>query len=175
MNELPKYVSLEPDRHGNVRYYYRRAGRRMRLRSSPETPEFLSEIAAVAPPGAAIEARPKTDLERSMVYFILYGNKRVKIGTSTTVDRRFEQIRQGLPGKAKLHYLTPGDTRLERELHRLFAKDRVAREWFFYSRAIREWIASDKERRQSENGSGTLVVAPSNRDCLTSKISTSNQ
>lgn len=38
-----KYLSEEPDRHGNMRIYFRRHGRRVRLRERPGTPEFQAE------------------------------------------------------------------------------------------------------------------------------------
>jgi hypothetical protein len=36
-----KYLSLEPDRHGNLRLYVRRYGRRIRLRVTRDDPAFL--------------------------------------------------------------------------------------------------------------------------------------
>lgn len=42
----PKYVVFDPDRHGNPRYYFRRSGRKVRLRSEPGTPAFDLEYAA---------------------------------------------------------------------------------------------------------------------------------
>ena len=87
-----------------------------------------------------------------MVYFILHGTKRVKIGFSIQVDKRLANIQTGLPGKARILYVTPGDMELEKRLHQLFAEDRVSGEWFFYSPAIRVWIEADKSRRQEQAG-----------------------
>jgi hypothetical protein len=36
-----KYLSLEPDRHGNMRLYVRRYGRRLRIRVGRNDPAFL--------------------------------------------------------------------------------------------------------------------------------------
>jgi hypothetical protein len=153
MKELPEYVSFDPDRHGNPRHYFRRFGRRIRLREAPGTQAFLDEIERAV---VAIEQLPKRPSRRQrmstarmpMVYFIRHGNKRVKIGFSVQVDRRLSEIQCSLPGKAKILYLTPGDTNLEKKLHQLFAADRVSGEWFYYSPAIRAWIEADKTRRE---------------------------
>jgi site-specific recombinase XerD len=42
-----KYLSEETDRNGNVRIYYRRNGKRFRLRATPGTTEFLDEYRSV--------------------------------------------------------------------------------------------------------------------------------
>jgi len=83
---------------------------------------------------------------KSYVYFISYG-KRVKIGTCANVKTRLAALQIGIPGKARVRYVTPGDYRLERKLHERFAIDRVSGEWFQFSRAIQEWISSDSLRR----------------------------
>src|SRR6185437_12057124 len=63
-----RYLSEEPDRHGNVRVYYRRAGRRVRMRSAPGTPEFFDEYRRVAgakptpAPARSVDARSFTYL-----------------------------------------------------------------------------------------------------------------
>jgi integrase len=43
-----RYLSEEVDRHGNVRVYFRRKGRRVRLRETPGTDAFLAEYRAAA-------------------------------------------------------------------------------------------------------------------------------
>jgi Meiotically up-regulated gene 113 len=153
MTELAEFVSFDPDRHGNPRHYFRPFGRRIRLREAPGTQAFLDEIESAE---IAIEQLPKrqrlSTARMAMVYFILHGNKRVKIGFSVQVDRRLSEIQVSLPSKAKILYLTPGDTELEKRLHQLFAADRVSGEWFYYSPAIRAWIAADKARREERVG-----------------------
>ncbi|MBX4901631.1 tyrosine-type recombinase/integrase [Rhizobium bangladeshense] len=45
-NKLPKGVSFDPDRHGNVRYYFRAPGRKkVRLQETPGTDQFDAEVA----------------------------------------------------------------------------------------------------------------------------------
>lgn len=151
MSDLPKFVMVDKDRHGNVRRYFRRGGRKVRLVSDPDTEAFLEEIRACLEPGAVLEFKARKNL-KSCVYFVLHGSKRVKIGTTTELNRRYAAIRTGVPGASKIHYVTPGDSRLEAELHRMFADDRMSGEWFIYSRHIRDWIAEDKARRLEEAG-----------------------
>jgi hypothetical protein len=144
MSELPKYISRDTDRHGNVRYYYRRNGQRTRLRGEPGSADFLSPVLAGHP-------NPKVSKITGFVYFALYG-KRVKIGTCANVKSRLQGIQSGMPGRVRVHYVTPGGRALESELHNLFAADRVTGEWFRYSTAIREWIKADQARRAAERG-----------------------
>jgi hypothetical protein len=151
---LPRYVIRIKTRHGKVLYYYRRRPRPLiRLHAEPGTLEFLRAVKT------ADSRTPRPDLffgERgnikSYVYFILYSNARVKIGTCKNVARRFAELQTGIPGKAHVHYVTPGNANLERDLHRKFAEDRVSGEWFRYSRAIRGWIKEDQDRRARERG-----------------------
>ena len=83
-----KYVEQDTDRHGNMRYYYRRFGRRVRLRGLPGSAEFTSDLgeASAAFEGKAI-SRPRPPA--SFVYFITFGNARVKIGFTKNVQARF--------------------------------------------------------------------------------------
>jgi hypothetical protein len=43
-----KYLTTTTNRHGTVVRYYKRNGRKIRLREEPGTPEFLAEYAAAA-------------------------------------------------------------------------------------------------------------------------------
>jgi len=141
-----KYVSSHVTRHGRRVYCHRVRGKRVRLKGEPGSAEFDASLewakntAAATPPSAPL----------SVVYFLLYNNARVKIGTAKNVRARMEKLLAGVPGKCRIYYATPGDTRLERHLHDLFATDRITREWFRYSKAIRDWITADEERRQEE-------------------------
>lgn len=152
MSALPKYVMSDLDRHGNTRWYYRRFGRKIRL-PRPDEQEFECAMKRAAVEIVDLVRPPRRDARAMstrlpMIYFIRHGNKRVKIGRSIEVDRRLSEIRVGLPGKARILYLTPGGADLEGSLHRRFASDRVNGEWFQYSQAIRDWISADKLTRQ---------------------------
>jgi len=149
--KLPKYVTCEPDHRGNVRYYYRRYGRRMRLRGVPGDDEFWNSLAEVVnkpPAELGTESTNRQNDIKSFVYFLRFGNSKVKIGTCLNVKSRMQSLRSGIPGKARVYYVTPGGYALERELHKLFAADRITGEWFMYSKAIHDWIAADEERRR---------------------------
>lgn len=150
MRDLPKYVHRERTRHGSECLYYRRRGRRVRLRETPGTEEFLMELKRAAGRAAGKPSLSEIADAETFVYFILLGNAKVKIGTARDPRRRFEALRAGIPGSAKLYYATPGGRHLERELHRLFQADRIRGEWFVYSKKIREWIEADEARRIEE-------------------------
>lgn len=149
-SDLPKYIMQDTDRRGNVRLYFRRGKIKIRPREEIGSAGFDAHYEALS--GAHV--RPKTpreawerdDIPASVVYFIKFGRK-VKIGTSTNPRGRYKAIRRGLPGKCSVEYVTPGDHTLERQLHSLFAVDRIAGEWFLFSQAIKDWIAADTSRR----------------------------
>lgn len=55
-----KYVVEDTDRHGNVRLYFRRGGRKIRLRGPVGSPEFLTDYRrAAAGPKEITEKRVK--------------------------------------------------------------------------------------------------------------------
>lgn len=71
----------------------------------------------------------------SVVYFVRLGN-RIKIGWSTNLAQRLSNLQP-----EEVLAVIPGDTTLERELHRRFAKHRVVGEWFEDCPSIRAYIA----------------------------------
>ena len=143
--KLPRYVNGFKDRYGMPRYYLRLPGTvALPLPGAPWSPEMMAAIAAASP---APQGRSVPGVR--YVYFIRYGAK-VKIGTAANVKARLRQLQTGIPGKARIYYVTPGGRALEDELHKLFAADRVAAEWFMWSAAMVEWIAADEKRRAAE-------------------------
>lgn len=156
-----KNISYEKDRHGNVRTYFRKMGRRVRITAQPDTQEWAQQIAdADAYLSSRRAPTPRTGSKpKSYVYFVRYGPRRVKIGVSKNPSLRLSSIQTSLTGNATLYYVTPGGRDLEAHLHELFASDRVNREWFVYSKAIQDWIKTDEERRFSER--------QENADCRT--------
>ena len=52
-----KHVVEDVDRHGNVRLYYRRNGRKTRLRGPIGSPEFLTDYKAAANPKRKVVRR----------------------------------------------------------------------------------------------------------------------
>lgn len=151
--EMQNYPHLmrDRDRHGNERLYFRRRGRKVRLRHTPGSSEFEAELAAARErlhQPAILKPRKYTG---SYVYFLLFGsNARVKIGTSRNPRARIAGLSTGAPGKVRLYYVTPGDRGLEADLHQRFAEYRINGEWFIYAQPIREWIKADEARRIEE-------------------------
>ena len=64
------------------------------------------------------------------VYFIQSGSGAVKIGCSSHPESRLRELRSGNPERLSLLAVIPGGQSREQELHRQFAADRVAGEWF---------------------------------------------
>jgi hypothetical protein len=93
-----KYLFEDSDRHGNRRRYYRRYGRKIRLKSDPGTADFAAEYDAAEK--EALRPSQKTESGGSFVYFLTYGRKRVKIGTTTNVRARLTELQTALPALA---------------------------------------------------------------------------
>jgi hypothetical protein len=80
-----------------------------------------------------------------MIYFILSG-KRVKIGTTTNLDKRLKSLSTGNPIKLQVVAIMDGSYQTEKGIHDLFARYRREGEWFkfceelkFFIRAIRKY------------------------------------
>ena len=147
MTALPRYVSRERSRHGTERLYYRRGGKRMRLRAAPGTDAFQTEIEKAAAELTKPPVERDLSAAPSYVYFIVLDSKKVKIGFARDPRRRLKELKAGMPGKTVLYYATSGDRAREVELHKLFFEERLSGEWFIFSRRIKDWIAADERRR----------------------------
>lgn len=142
-----KYIYRDVDRHGNARLYYRRGQTKIRLAGDIGSELFDAAVHRAATMHAAASVR--AGKPGAFVYFVLYG-QRVKIGTCQNVKARLAALSTGIPGRAKVYYVTPGNRQLEKDLHDLFAVDRISGEWFQFSKAIKDWISTDEKRRQVE-------------------------
>lgn len=68
----------------------------------------------------------------SRVYCILnIACDAVKIGTTTNVRRRLQQLQTASPDRLYLHYHIRGGLSKERELHQRYARFRRVGEWFY--------------------------------------------
>lgn len=78
----------------------------------------------------------------SAVYFILSTKlRRVKIGFAKDRWQRFADIQQHNADSLDLiGYLAGGRSRTEGALHRLFAKEHVRGEWFYYTQRIMDFV-----------------------------------
>lgn len=74
----------------------------------------------------------------------------VKIGYSKSPEQRLRELQagSGMGDGLELLLSFPGDRRLESDLHRRFADDRLFGEWFGLSDNIAEWIC-DAERERA--------------------------
>lgn len=79
-----------------------------------------------------------------MIYFIKYGEDRVKIGyTGRTIERRLEQLHKESPNIDKEILLTmDGDKNKERGLHDMFREVCTGNEYFIYGEEIKRYIRS---------------------------------
>lgn len=80
-----------------------------------------------------------------LVYFLeAVGLERVKIGWSDNHQTRIKNIQACSPAVLKLLCTEKGGRNREHFLHAMFAADRLHGEWFTFSDAIRNYIASNK-------------------------------
>lgn len=68
--------------------------------------------------------------------------RHIKIGIASHVGARLAAIQGNCPYRVRLIKRIPGSARLERELHKQFAADRLYGEWFKRSPALLDLIAS---------------------------------
>ena len=79
---------------------------------------------------------------KSFVYFIeAVGLSRIKIGTSDSPEKRLNQLATGSAVPLKIVAIIPGDTELERQLHRRFDHLRFDKEWFHATKELQAYIA----------------------------------
>jgi len=75
------------------------------------------------------------------IYFIQAGNNgAIKIGYADNVEKRLKQIQTGNPYKLKLLKTINGNFEIEKNLHKLFYKDRLEGEWFTPSKELMDYI-----------------------------------
>ena len=128
----PKFVVKDTDRNGNVRWYFRRPGQpKIRLRSSPELPNFPNEYVAATLGVLAMvaEAIAKGHNEKGYIYFLRSGGT-IKIGFSLNPFARAEALKTGVAGFIDSIVAVRATRREERGLHRLLIESRISGEWF---------------------------------------------
>lgn len=82
---------------------------------------------------------------KSVVYFVSLDDlSKVKIGWTGNMRRKLTFFRNSTPSEPTVHLTLLGGYDLEQQLHRRFKIDRIVREWFRLSPAIKEFIASQK-------------------------------
>jgi hypothetical protein len=96
---------------------------------------------------------------RSVVYVIRSdksGQPLLKIGTTTDLHRRLNELRRRTQGTVTLLATWPGDDTLERQLHHLCRADLVAGEWFRPSDQVLALVA----RMRGRQGAATPSLHP---------------
>jgi hypothetical protein len=157
-----KWVSSYRDRHGKMRYRFRRTGYpSANFASHPGSAQFEAEYQAFVKgekPRAPTpeEPLPIISLIKQLwrfedrgpaVYFVEAENGLIKIGFSRSIRERFKKLHTASPGQLNLLGLWPAGQPIERELHRRFASQRVTGEWFKPSPELRALAAgSDREQ-----------------------------
>lgn len=134
---LPPNVTLMKDRHGKIRYRFRKKGFASRYLPHPDSADFADAYDACFDSAAQL---PKLRRRRrvrmselkgiSVVYFIGIPNGDTKIGTTVNLPNRFKKLQTGCPFRMHLRAIVEGDWTLEREYHERFAPFRRRGEWF---------------------------------------------
>ncbi len=131
MTSLPKHVSAFKDRHGKVRYRFRKNGRSRYIDADPGTAEFHTQIAecmiGVMPPK---QSKAINYPEGTFFYFVSNGENAVKIGWSGNLRARMADLAVGSIRTLRLLAIVSGGPVMERHFHKTFAKQRIRGEWF---------------------------------------------
>lgn len=143
-----KFVISDRDRHGNVRWYYRRSGKpKVRLPGTPGSTEFRAMYDALER-GAEIvkvEAKPKPARRARQpaagyVYFLRVGSA-VKIGFSTSPLSRIGGLKTAMAERIDAFVSIPGTRADEKALHVQFEQARKEGEWFKVTPALTRVMA----------------------------------
>jgi len=141
---LPANVTAAPDRHGRMRYRFRKTGLPSRYLPSPQDPGFEEAYQQCFDPDAPriqrIKRCPSRIKKRKMdigqykggswVYFICSRRRLVKIGTTVNLPARLKKLQTGSPFKLQIVACVEGGATLEAEYHERFCEHRVNGEWF---------------------------------------------
>lgn len=87
-------------------------------------------IAPLAMTGPVYSQKTRYAVRKDSVVYFFRSGPFIKIGTTTKLKHRLQNVQTSHPTPIALVGSTPGDKRLERELHRRFAHLRVNGEWF---------------------------------------------
>jgi hypothetical protein len=85
-------------------------------------------------------ADEKTSQGGEVVYFVGSADGKIKIGTSSNIEKRFDALQTAASVKLTLLLTIPGGSEVETELHRRFANLRETGEWFEGTAELRHFI-----------------------------------
>lgn len=91
-----------------------------------------------------------------MIYFVKSG-RFVKIGYAADVASRIKSVLTNNPHEVKLLATFEGGRTMESRLHRLFADERYAREWFHYGSRLKRFLRN-ASARGVEFDDGTVLL-----------------
>ena len=86
-----------------------------------------------------LENKRKYIKKNGQVYFLLCRD-RIKIGFSTKLERRIDDLQGANAFSIHLLASFAGTPRNEKKVHKLFKDERIHREWFHYSARLRKYI-----------------------------------
>jgi hypothetical protein len=144
LDSLPQFVSTFTDRIGVTRLRFRRAGYSRYLPLDPTSDEFKQAYAACleeAPPTPIRSPQSAVGQLRAClrrhgwktsgdyVYWVATKGM-AKIGFSSQIVDRVGKLQAQSPTRLRLLAAMPGGRDVERELHQIFAEDRIKGEWF---------------------------------------------
>lgn len=144
------------DRHGKLRWRFRKAGLPVHyFLNAYGTPEFLHEWKGCldgTTQSSNLRARSRPDLPdtsgKTVVYFVGAEDGPIKIGFSSNLPNRITEIQCGNPAPVRLLAFARGGQKTEARYHRRFFRHRLHGEWF--SRAPE--IVREMDRLRTLNG-----------------------
>lgn len=155
---LPANVRPVKDRHGKVRYRFRKKGLPSAyVQGMPGSALFTQSyrmcLAGEKQPDVSERRRHRSEIEaraarqriqsfygQIVVYFVTFDNKSVKIGTTTNLQDRFKKLQNGAPQELHLMASTPGGRKAEAEYHLRFRDAHIRGEWFRLTTCLRNEI-----------------------------------
>lgn len=85
-------------------------------------------------------ADERTSQGGQVVYFVASDDGKVKIGTSSNMEKRMADLQTSSAARLTLLLTIPGDTALEADLHRRFKHLREAGEWFTKTAELQHFV-----------------------------------
>ena len=152
---LPENVTAAKDRHGRIRYRFRKLGLPSRYLPDPSSPDFENAYRDCFDASTKVTKRrirspilrrlyrpnPIKALKgRELVYFVSAKGALVKIGTTVNLHARMKKLQTGCPHRLRLLVWIDGGSELEARYHQEFSEYRVQGEWFKRAAPIEDEI-----------------------------------
>jgi hypothetical protein len=144
-----KYVNSFRDRHGALRFYFRRFGRRAPL-PCPDDPAFATayeRLLQATQPDEVRRLRPYVRQRREAGIIYVVGIREiVKIGFTRDFKKRLRHLQCGCPAALDVFLVRPGTVVEERALHRRFSlyRTRSRSEWYRTTPEVIDWLEKEQ-------------------------------